>query len=213
MILVAGARRRVSWMVAKPSSTPSSSGGRPRSCSTTAGSCMRTAAMALLRSDLIITSYLSKCQRNWLCSPRSSSTIRSAGLWSDMKWRSIVGLLLGYGFGLRFDRNVDRKGGADAGFAFHGDVATEVADEFPRLINADAHALARFGGIERAEQAVFDKVSVHAGTIVFHFDEGIATVVAQCYVHVSVGCGGFLRVLDDVGDDHLKVIFIGHHFK
>ena len=54
--LVSGFRRRISSSIAKPSSVPSGSGGRPRSIVTTAGSCARSASIAAARSPAQTTS-------------------------------------------------------------------------------------------------------------------------------------------------------------
>jgi hypothetical protein len=49
--LVSGFNRRISSSAAKPSSVPSGSGGSPRSSVITAGSCARSASIALARSE------------------------------------------------------------------------------------------------------------------------------------------------------------------
>mgnify|MGYP003494264672 CR=1 FL=1 len=56
MTLVRGVNLSVSKRVAKPSDTPSASGGKPRSCRTTAGSWRRRAASAPGRSVAAMTS-------------------------------------------------------------------------------------------------------------------------------------------------------------
>ncbi len=75
--LVCGASARISLSVARPSRTPSGSGGSPRSCSTTCGSCLRSSLIASWRVEACSTSNGSKHQRSWRCNPGSSSTMRS----------------------------------------------------------------------------------------------------------------------------------------
>jgi hypothetical protein len=75
-----GASRRSDSRVAKPSDTPSASGGRPRSSRATAGASARTAASAAARSPARTAFQPEKPQRYCAASAASSSITSSFGL-------------------------------------------------------------------------------------------------------------------------------------
>src|SRR5690625_2338993 len=100
--------------------------------------------MALSRSPATTTLYWSKCQRSWLCRPASSSTTSRVFLGSCLLM-DVAESFLGCGEG-------EGETGALAGGAVHGESAVEGVDELSGLVDADAHALAGFGGDEGFEQ-------------------------------------------------------------
>ena len=90
-----GCSVRMVSSVAKPSLTPSGSGGSPRSSKTASGGSRRSAASAAGRSEATVTRQSGKAQRYWAHRPTSSSTtsrrdlvmrLRSPGMAAARAW-------------------------------------------------------------------------------------------------------------------------------
>ena len=235
MILVWGESLSISSRQSNPSATPSASGGRPRSCSTTAGSWRRRAAIAAARSAAAITSYSAKDHLSCFCRPGSSSTISSLGLSS-----ATAGMIQavrgrnretghappgasGPASGIRSVMRVPLSGDA-------GDIDTpaERSHVLAHLVRTDPHALVALGRVEGLEQPLADEFGGHAGTGIRdgqrrrwntqpaglangngHPVRRFGAVERDGHRHGAVLGGGVLGIADHVLDDHRQALRIG----
>src|SRR5690625_382637 len=157
--------------------------------------------MALSRSPATTTLYWSKCQRSWLCRPASSSTTSRVVLGSCLLM-DVAESFLGRGEG-------EGETGALAGGAVHGESAVAGVDELSGLVDADAHALAGFGGDEGCEQVVADALGIHTDAVVLDFNDGIVALAAQSDVDTAAPRGRLVRILDAVSQNHDQSLLVG----
>src|SRR5262249_9635037 len=91
------------------------------------------------------------------------------------------------------------------------DVSAEGAHVFTGLVRADAHAPRTLRAIERPGQTFTQEQRIHSVAGIFDHDTNAGRIEIHFDADASCFLGRFLRVADDVLQNHAQALGIGNH--